>query len=297
MRRYTRALATTALALLVLSGCRGAPDAVVDADPALWVVKDDDTTIYLFGSVHLLKPGLSWFDEAVKDAFDRSDTLVLEVVLPPEREMAGIVQELGTISNGLSLPERLSPADAKLLQETLPTIGIPANALDQSEPWLAATMIASLPLQKAGYKKEDGVEAVLTRAANAAGKPIKGLETARQQLGYFDGLPEADQRDMLIRTLRGLPTATQTLDQAITAWSEGDPDRIAAMINADVATSPALASALLYQRNARWAEWIKQRMDMPGTVFVTVGAGHLAGDGDLQSELAKRGLQVERVEY
>ncbi|RYY25721.1 MAG: TraB/GumN family protein [Sphingomonadales bacterium] len=291
-----RRLLPVALALLALAGCSAKP-AANDADPALWVVRDDDTTIYLFGTVHMLKPGISWFDESVKAAFDKSDTVMLEVVLPGDAEMGALVAELGTSASGPSLPEQLSAEDAQKLRKALEGLGMAPTALDRSEPWLAATLLASMPLQKLGYTSKDGAEAVLTAAAKKAGKPVAGFETAREQLGYFDGLSMAAQRALLAETIRGLPDAGKTLEQAVSAWSAGDADRLAALINDDVAASPEVADALLFKRNQRWADWIAKRMAQPGTVFVAVGAGHLAGNAGVQAELAKRGMTVERVAY
>ena len=286
-----------ALALaLALAGCSAKP-AASDADPALWVVKDADTNIYLFGTVHVLKPGLSWFDEAVKRAFDQSGELVLEVVLPGDAEMGALVAELGTAAGGPALPDQLPAEDAAQLRKVLPEFGMAADALDRSEPWLAATLLSSLPLRGLGYDPRDGAEAVLTAAARAAGKPVTGLETAREQLGYFDRLSLPAQRALLIETIRGLPDAGKTIGAAVDAWSAGDPDRLGRLINDDVAQSPELAEALLTTRNRNWAAWIEKRMAQPGTVFVAVGAGHLAGDGSVQALLAKRGLKVERVRY
>lgn len=294
--RSRRATGSGILAL-ALAGCTSsAPTPTQDADPALWVVRDADTTIYLFGTVHMLKPGLSWFDEAVRKAFDESQELVLEVVMPPGAEMNAIVAELGTTA-GPTLPGQLAPEDAAKLRAALPEFGMDAHALDHSEPWLAATLLASLPLQKLGYDQKDGAEAVLTAAARASGKSVTGLETVRQQLGYFDALPLPAQRALLRETLRGLADAGKSIDKAVAAWSAGDPDALAALMNEDMAKSPDLADALLYKRNRIWADWIARRMERPGTVFVAVGAGHLAGKGDVQGELARRGLSVQRIDY
>lgn len=281
---------------LALAGC-GAKPAADDADPALWVVRDADTTIYLFGTVHMLKPGLSWFDEAVRAAFDKSDALMLEVVLPGDAEMAALVKELGNAVSGPLLPERLGAEQAAKYRAALIGLGMAPDAFDRSDPWLAATLLASLPLQKLGYDPKDGAEAVLTEAARKAGKPVTGFETAREQLGYFDGLSMPAQTALLAETVRTLPDAGKTLDAAVSAWSKGDADKLAALVNDDVASSSEVAQALLFNRNQRWADWIARRMAQPGTVFVAVGAGHLAGTGDVQGELARRGLKVERVKY
>ena len=288
---------TLALALAVaLAGC-GAKPAATDADPALWVVRDADTTIYLFGTVHVLKPGLSWFDEAVKKAFDQSGELVLEVVMPGDAEMNAVVGELGTAAGGPALPDQLPAAEAAQLRKILPELGMAPDALDRSEPWLAATLLSSLPLRKLGYEDRYGAEAVLTAAARAAGKPVTGLETVREQLGYFDALSLPAQKALLIETIRDLPDAGKTIGAAVDAWRAGDADRLGALINADVAKSPELAEALLATRNRNWAAWIARRMAQPGTVFVAVGAGHLAGNASVQAELAARGLKPERVPY
>jgi len=286
-------------ALLALGACEAkTPEKPAnDADPALWVVKDADTTIYLFGTVHMLKPGLSWFDEGVKSAFDRSNELVLELVMPDQPEMQALVSELGMSPTGPSLPDQLPPAEAAKFRAALPELGLAPGALDRAEPWLAATMLSAAPLRQLGYDEKDGAEAVLTAAAKSAGKPVVGLETAREQLGYFDRLPMAAQRALLIDTIDDLPKAGKTIDRMVALWSAGDADGLARMMNEDLSGSPELADALLAKRNARWADWLAARMKQPGTVFVAVGAGHLAGPAGVQAELAKRGIKVERVAY
>ncbi|NYT42973.1 TraB/GumN family protein [Sphingomonas sp. R-74633] len=287
-----------ALLALALWGCGGAkPVSETAADPALWVVKDADTTIYLFGTVHVLKPGLSWFDDGVKKAFDASDTLVLELVMPPDAEMQKIVSDLGTHAPGKPLPDELPPVEAAKMRAALPEYGLSPDALDNSDPWLAATMLSVLPLRQLGYDDKQGAELILTDAAKAAGKKIEGLETARQQLGYFDALPLPAQRKLLIETIDDLPQAGSKIDQAVSAWRKGDADGLAALVNADMASSPEVSEALLIRRNRNWADWISKRMQQPGTVFLAVGAGHLAGSASVQAELAKRGLKAERVRY
>ncbi|AQR73775.1 TraB/GumN family protein [Sphingomonas sp. LM7] len=283
-------------ALLALGGCQ-AKQPANDADPALWVLKDDDTTIYLFGTVHMLKPGLTWFDDGVKSAFDASDELVLELVMPPDAEMQALVGELGMSASGPSLPDQLSPAQAAKFRAALPEMGLSPDALDRAEPWLAATMLSAAPLRQLGYDEKDGAEAVLTAAAKKAGKKVSGLETAREQLGYFDRLPIEAQRALLVDTLDDLPKAGKTIDAMVAAWRKGDADGLAKLMNEDLSRAPELADALLAQRNRKWAEWLKQRMEAPGVVFVAVGAGHLAGTAGVQAELAKRGVKVERIDY
>jgi len=287
-----------ALLALTLWGCgQKAPAPAGKADPALWVVKDHDTTIYLFGTVHVLKPGIAWFQGGLKQAFDKADTLVLELVMPPDAEMQAIVAELGTAAGGPPLTEQLPPAEAEKMRAALPRFGMAPDSLDRAEPWLAATLLSVLPLKQLGYDDKQGAELTLTEAAKAAGKKIEGLETARQQLGYFDALPLPAQRKLLVETIDDLPQAGSKIDQAVNAWRKGDADGLARLVNADMASAPEVSQALLVNRNRNWAGWISKRMQQPGTVFVAVGAGHLAGSESVQAELARRGLKVERVAY
>jgi uncharacterized protein len=290
-------IACALIALLV--ACRPAPPAPTtqDADPALWVLQDDDTTIYLFGTVHVLKPGLSWFDEAVRDAFDASDSLVVETVLPDAATMQALVAELGMDPALPPLRERLPPPLAAKLAEALTAAGLSPDALDHAEPWLVATTLSAVEVERLGYARTDGAEATLERAAATAGKPITGLETTREQLRYFDTLSPEAQTALLAATLDEAGSGGAMFERIVAAWSAGDSAELGRLINGDIAASPELARALIADRNARWASWIAARMDRPGTVFVAVGAGHLAGDASVQAMLARKGLKVRRIDY
>ncbi len=269
----------TALATLpAVAHAQAAPKAAAapaakEADPALWVVKDADTTIYLFGTVHVLKPGLSWFDKAVKAAFDKSDTVVLEMIEPEPEVIKGVIMKAAVAPESdpaltAKLPEDARPA----LAGALTSLGMPATALDRFEPWYAAMMLNMLPLGKLGYDPASGVEVTVTAAAKAANKRLEGLETFEQQIG-------------------------PKIDKMVAQWSAGDPDALGATLNEEVRKTPELAKVLLADRNARWANWIDARMAKPGTVFVAVGAGHLAGADSVQAYLAKHNLKAERVQY
>lgn len=273
------------------------PVAVQDADPALWVVKDDDTTIYLFGTIHVLKPGLSWFDEAVKAAFDKSDEVVLEMIQPDQATMGTLVARTALNPGGPTITEQL-PADkrepyAKALAES----GMSPAMLDPFHPWYAAIALSVLPLKKLGYDPASGAEAGITAAARAAGKQLVGLETPEQQIGYFAAMPDALQVKFLVSTIDEYPTMGDELGKMVTSWSAGDPDALGKTMNEALRETPEVAKALLTDRNARWADWIDQRMAKPGTVFVAVGAGHLAGNDSVLAFLAKHNLKAARIPY
>ncbi|WP_426256943.1 TraB/GumN family protein [Sphingomonas sp. DC2300-3] len=300
----TLAAAVSAVALcLSLPACAQQPAqaparAANDADPALWVVKGKQTTVYLFGTIHVLKPGLTWFDEAVKSAFDKADEVKLEIVMPDPATMQGLVQATGVAPAGTPpLTQRLPEGKRAAFTKAVTDLGLPANALDRFKPWLAATQLSVAPLSKLGYDSANGPEEVITEAAKQAHKPLSGLETPQQQLGFFGSLSDKAQLQFLESTVDELPTLDKQMASMVDEWARGDPEALAREMNDELKSSPEVAKVLLVDRNRNWAQWIKQRMTKPGTVFIAVGAGHLAGPDSVQAQLAKLGLKAERVRY
>ena len=296
--------AATALALVLpgvaLAQAAPAPQAAAplkDADPALWVVKDADTTIYLFGTVHVLKPGLSWFDEAVKKAFDSSDQVVLELVEPDQTTMQGLILKTGIAMTGPTLTEKLPDDKRAAYAKVLAGLGMPEGAFDRFKPWFAAMTLGLMPLAKLGYDPNSGAERTITAAAKAKNKPVSGLETAEIQLGYLDGLPDDVQMKYLVSTIDDYSKIGTMLDTMVDQWAAGQPDALAATMNEDMKASPELAKVLLTDRNARWAKQIEAMLAKPGTVFIAVGAGHLAGPTSVQAFLAKDHIRAKRIPY
>jgi uncharacterized protein YbaP (TraB family) len=272
-----------------------APAARPDADPALWVVKDDDTTIYLFGTFHLLDGKRDWFNDEVKTAFDASQELVLEAKLPENMaDLQPMVLKYALNPAG-ELSKKLSPETAAKLATALSAVGAPATAFDKFDPWFAAMTVTALKFQAMGLKAEHGPETILSAAAKAGNKPVSELEGFEYQFKLFDNMPEEQQLAQLSQTLDMLPKSEALLTDMLTAWSTGDADRLATIINEGLASDPKLYNALMTSRNANWAEWVDARLDKPGTVFVAVGTGHLAGKDSVQDLLAKRGIKSARV--
>ena len=162
--------------------------------PALWAVKDADTTIYLFGTVHVMKPGVDWFKDGVRSAFDRSDELVLEIVEPDDQQaLAATMAGKALARDGVKLSDRLSSEERTRYQGAMVANGLPWQAFEMFNPWMAGMALSVQPLEKLGYKSELGAEKLLTATAKASGKKIGALETIEQQLGYFAGLPMEQQ--------------------------------------------------------------------------------------------------------
>jgi uncharacterized protein YbaP (TraB family) len=278
-----------------LDPVKAAP-AVKDVDPALWVIKDEDTTIYLFGSIHVLKPGLGWFDDGVKTAFDSSDQLVLELVEPPAAEVQALFGKLAMDQQGKTLRSKMNDADRAVYDAAMGKLGIPAPAFDPFEPWAAGITLSLMAIQKAGYEPNSGVEKQLTAAAKVSKKPIIGLETAEFQLGIFDTLPEAEQITFLVETAKMIDDTNSMMEKMVNMWGSADTESLAQLMNEGM-TSPILYDALLTNRNANWAKWISAQMKKPGVTFIAVGAGHLAGPTSVQALLPDYGLTATRVAY
>lgn len=270
--------------------------AVKDVDPAMWMVRDQDTTIYLFGTVHVLRPGLNWLKGDVKTAFDASDELILEVQEPSDpTAMQTTVNTMAANPQGVTLRSLLTPPVLTKYEKTLGTLNIPPVALDQYEPWFASVTLTTLPLMMKGYDLNSGAEKVLTSAAKAQSKPIGQLETVEQQLGIFDSLSTKEQIEFLDVTLDSVPEVTTQIDALVDAWGKADLTTLDKLLNEGMESYPGLYDALLTDRNANWVQWIKARMEKPGTVFMAVGAAHLVGKDSVQAQLAAQGIKSIQV--
>ncbi len=270
---------------------------VVQARPALWVVRDADTTIYLFGTIHLLKPEIRWFQGPVRKAFDSAQEIVLEIVdrNEPGDGKSSLLQR-ALAPDEPTLSSRLQPDTAAKFLAALQGHGISPVLFDKVKPWFATFTLSILPLQTAGYDPASGADRAIEAAAIADNKRLIGLETSAQQIGFFETMPDALQIEMLSETIDELPTLPQTIQRMIAAWTGGNPEGLAEIMNESIDTNPEFERILLTDRNARWADWIKARLDQPGTVFIAVGAGHLAGKTSVQAMLEARGITSRRVD-
>ncbi len=272
-----------------------APAPAIHADPALWVVKDEDTTIYLFGTVHVLKPGTIWLDGGVKKAYDSASDVVLEIIQPKPEEMQAKLGTLGMDPNGPPLTQKLSPELRALYEKTTADLGVPVPAFEKFQPWFASVVLSLVAVQKAGYDPQSGVEVQLAEAVKRDGKTLGELETPDEQLGFFASLPQASQIALLKGTLEQLPQARETFGAMVDDWARGDPEALAALLNQAMLSTPDVQKALLRDRNERWANWIDARMKKPGVVFIAVGAGHLAGKDSVQDFLKTHKLTATRI--
>ncbi|MBB5772204.1 uncharacterized protein YbaP (TraB family) [Brevundimonas vesicularis] len=270
------------------------PAPIQGEGPALWVVKDADSTLYLFGSVHVLRPTIGWSSPRVEAAFNSASDIWFEISNPDDQAaIMPLIQQHG-LSPETPLSSRLTPEENAELDAAAQAMGASAAQLQPMKPWLAALSLSVAPLIKAGYDPKSGVELVLKARAEAAGKPIHGFETIDKQIGILAGLPDDVQLVFLRETLKDFENAATKLDEMVEAWARGDVatlDRVTIMEMKEA--SPALYQAILVDRNTDWANQIQTLLEGSGTAFIAVGAAHLTGDDSVQAILQKRGVTVE----
>jgi uncharacterized protein YbaP (TraB family) len=179
--------------------------------------------------------------------------------------------------------------------KALVAFNIPPAMLDRFEPWYAAIALSTLPLMQQGFSPANGVDTTLQVKASVRKMSQVGLESAEYQLGLFDGLPAEAQQRYLGEVIEQLPNLREQMGAILGAWKAGDADELARLMNF-AEDDPAFSEIMLTGRNRHWAEWLDERLDQPGTVFVAVGAGHLAGKGSVQDQLAARGIGAARVQ-
>jgi uncharacterized protein len=292
-----RAAAALGLSFLLVAGAAEAKAPRV-AHPALWEVSDPDTTIYLFGTIHLLPQNYQWRTAKFNEAMEKSQKLVVETIVDdknPTKLMAAMAS-IGFAKGLPPLSERVSPDKKAALAAAIKKSGIPPMVFDQMKTWTAGFTLLSVQFRDMGLKGADGVEAVLRNSFTTEGKPIGELETNIEQLGFFDTLPEPAQRALLEGALGEQQGMDKEFAGMLDSWARGDVKGIARTFDRDLAASPELQQALIQRRNANWTKWIEQRLAEPGSVMVAVGAGHLAGKQSVIEMLRKQGLRVRQIQ-
>jgi len=270
-----------------------------EARPPLWRVADEDTTIYLFGTIHLLKPGTVWMTDDIQSALTGSQKLYLEVSPAEQADAAlvqGLVQKYGVLPEGQSLSDHLPAEDAAALKEGLISLGLGEAAVERFKPWFAGTTFSSLKFLQLGYNPASGVEAALGSLAQARGIPVDGLETMEDQLSMFDSMSPSDTKAYVRDLLNEQDKLSNMMTEVTESWAQGDLKALDEEINDVDELSPTLAEKIIYARNRTWAGKIKDMLAQPGQIFIAVGSGHFVGDRSVIDYLEERGVEAARVQ-
>lgn len=266
--------------------------------PAMWTLVDADTEIHIFGTVHLLRPELDWRTEAFDAALSGADKIVFEVDMKSEAAQRAIATDFlarGMFQDGRTLRGVLSDNDEAVVSDAFDSLGVPLDAMNTFEPWMASVNLGVMKLVADGYDPNSGVENVIEAEASEAGKSFDFLETIAQQSDAFDLLPEDEQITMLYESALLLEESPKMLDLLVDEWADGDVAGIAALVASPegVGFSDAAYTSLLVERNRNWVPQIEAMLDEPGSIFIAVGAGHLAGPDSVITMLRDKGYQIE----
>jgi uncharacterized protein YbaP (TraB family) len=268
------------------------------AEAPVWALRGAHNTVYLAGSVHLLRSRDATLPAAFERAYQDADALVMEIDLDDLDPMAaqGWMLEHGMIGSDKTLGDVIGkPRFAKVEQEGN-RLGLPVEALQQLEPWLVAMTLAQLQYMKLGFDPEQGVEKQLQRKAQADHKEITGLETLDEQLGLLANMPPDDQAKFLDLTLEEMHEMEGETDTLLGAWRAGNAQKLASMLSDEYKVAPVLYRTLVADRNQRWMPQIEKLLKGDKDYLVVVGALHLVGTGGLLELTKARGYEAKQLQ-
>ncbi len=288
-----------ALLAFAFASCAQAPAQEEGAiTPLLYAVRDHDSTMYLYGTVHVRPRGADWGNARVRAAIDESSEIWTELMMNPEadHQIQVLAQQLGTAEAGRPLSSWLTPEENASLNAVTTRLGFPRGALEGYKPWLAALTLTVAPLVRAGYDPNSGVDRSIDAYGDAAGKTMRALETAEQQLTFFANLRPDVQREMLQEAISESEDLPAMIGEMSTAWEQGNEDALSqAVVEETRVDYPELYQMLFLDRNNAWMTVLTHEMDGSGVDFVAVGAGHIIGRDGLVAQFRARGYRVERV--
>jgi uncharacterized protein YbaP (TraB family) len=288
MREIGRALLIAAAAAALAAGS-------ARAEPALWEVTGGESTVWLFGSVHLLPDGGFTIGDELADALEDAERICLEIDTGAQDEASTSAVTLARAIDpeGRDLFELLGP-DADEVRAAAEDADVPLEALAMFEPWFAGLTVSVMALQAHGYDVQHGVEQIIQAEARESGTPTCGLETLDGQLGLLDGLPDTLQKEILMQAIEEAGSIETLIEPMLEAWRRGDEAGLEQSLEDDFEGYDDLAEALIYRRNERWAGQVSRMLEDDEDVLVVVGAMHLVGDRGLPALLTGRGYRVAR---
>ena len=263
----------------------------------LWRAAGQTNSVYLLGSIHLLRPEDYPLPAAIDAAYEEAEVLVMELDMD---DLDGVqAQQLftryGVLQGGKTLRDLMGEPAYQQASAAAEAIDIPIEMLAQSEPWLAAITVEMMMFYRIGFNPMLGVEMQLVSQAARDGKPIEGLETAAEQTAFLDGLSLDTQREMLLQTLEDSAGIEDIIDEIIRAWRYGDIAALEGGLLKDLEKNEELSEVLVNRRNRRWVTQIRELLDDSDDYLVVVGALHLVGDQGVPKLLAKAGVKIVQL--
>jgi uncharacterized protein len=277
-----------------------APRATNSASPmstnrhTLWKVKGAQNTVYLLGSVHLLKSSDYPLAPEIETAFSNASIVAFEtdIAALDDPAIALKLMSKGRLPEGSTLATEVSPATYQMLKAELAKSGLPAEMFDQFTPAMAALTLSMLGVQQLGLEPENGIDKHFFRLACAAGKQIIPLETVDFQIAMATDFSKEEGELLLKITLKEVDGLKKEIGDLVKAWKSGDAESLEKLLNAASKEAPAIHKRLLIDRNRNWIPKIEELARAKNNAVVIVGAAHLVGKDGVVDLLRKRNFSV-----
>lgn len=292
LRRFQVNMVLT-LCLIVFAGLTTLASAEPLPGPALWKVEGGKADLYLFGTFHLLPSDLEWETPALKEAMQEAKTLVVEADTSGP-DVQALVQKYGFNAPGKTLASYFTASEAASIDDALNPWGVSIQSAAHLQPWFVGLQVGMTAMLSLGFDPASGVEAVFLKEAAAASMELNYLESGEAGILALADHPDDLQAKLLLAMVDDLAVIEETMDQMIVSWSTGDVESVAEILNGNMARTPELIEAVLYQRNRNWIAPLSEMLESDGSYFVAVGAGHLAGPNSVIELLEGKGYRVVR---
>ncbi len=288
------------IAALTLAACASGPsEPDFPPGPALFVARDADSTMYLFGTLQIRRPNTAWGGARAQAGLAETEEIWTELEISPETDAQ--TQSLA-LRYGMSDPDRplssyFSAEEYARINAVAQRFGVSSYMLDIMRPWLAGVTFSVLPMTEAGYDPAAGADRAIDAYGDAHGKTMRAFETAEAQIQMLAGMSDAVQRQMVLEAVAEVEEGSSQMDAMATAWETGDLRTLERFVVTETRNEyPEVYQVLLVQRNNAWLETLTHELEGAGVDFVAVGAAHMLGPDGLVAQLRARGYEVERVE-
>ncbi len=260
----------------------------------LWEVKNSSATVFLLGSLHVLKSSAYPLSTEIDGAYSASQRLVFETDIGAMMEPAILTKmmELGVYPEGQDLFQNISGTTRESLEKKLQDLGLPPASFARFKPWFLAVTLTTLELQRLGFNVEYGIDLHFYTKAKADNKELAYLESVEYQLSLLGKMNAQDQKSFLTQTLKDLEFSAQLADDMMAAWQNGEADDLYALLFKSFEDHPGIEDRLLTRRNKEWIQQIEKLLQEPKITLVIVGAGHLVGPEGLVELLKQKGYEV-----
>ncbi len=268
-----------------------------DEPAMIWIVEGNTNRVYLLGSIHALREKDHPLPDVVEIVYDDAEQLVMEIDMD-DIDPLGALQFLtshGVLTGDATLRDIMGPEMYAQAMASAAEIDFPIELLDKTKPWLAAITVQEMIMMRVGFKAEHGIEMYLTNKAIADGKPITGLETVAQQLGFLDSLSTETQISWLLQSLVEAQQMEMLVDELVAAWRSGDVAYLEEELLFEMDAYPELHDAILVDRNESWVAPIMALLDDSDDYLIVVGAAHLVGEKSVPDLLSKQGVRIKQL--